>query len=195
MKIKSGSDWEERYQRGDIGWDMGRVSPPLKAYFDQLSDKTLEILIPGAGNAYEAEYLYNLGFENVYIADIAKMPLQNFAQRTPHFPKEKILHINFFDISQQFDFIVEQTFFCALDPSQRMAYAKQIQNVLKPNAKLVGVLFDFPLTDAGPPFGGNQLEYLKYFKERFKIHKLERCYNSHPKRSGKELFINFENNA
>ena len=54
--------WTERYANNQTGWDFGYVSAPLKEYFDQLTDRSLRILIPGAGNAYEAEYLWSLGF-------------------------------------------------------------------------------------------------------------------------------------
>ncbi|MFT7344682.1 MAG: hypothetical protein ACI9XP_001269, partial [Lentimonas sp.] len=49
--------WSERYKNLNTQWDIGRVSPPLRAYFDQLTDKSARILIPGCGRAYEAEYL------------------------------------------------------------------------------------------------------------------------------------------
>lgn len=193
MKTKIEENWEERYKAGDTGWDMGMVSPPLKSYFDKLENKDVDILIPGAGNAYEAEYLYSEGFNHVYIADIAETPLQSFANRVPSFPKQYILHVDFFDIQKQFDLIIEQTFFCALNPNLRINYAEKMKQLLKPGATLAGLLFDFPLTEKGPPFGGSKEEYLTYFEDKFKIHKLERCHNSHPKRLGKELFINFEN--
>ena len=53
--------WNDRYQNKDIGWDIGKISTPLKEYFDQLENKDLKIAIPGCGNAYEAEYLRALG--------------------------------------------------------------------------------------------------------------------------------------
>lgn len=53
--------WNTRYQTNDIGWDIGSVSPPIKAYIDQLTNKQLRILIPGCGNTYEAEYLLQQG--------------------------------------------------------------------------------------------------------------------------------------
>ena len=53
------------------GWDIGGPSTPLVKYFDQLADKQRKILIPGAGNAYEAEYLWAQGFSNVHVLDIA----------------------------------------------------------------------------------------------------------------------------
>ena len=39
--------WENRYRNQETGWDLGTVSPPLKAYIDQLEDKDVAILIPG----------------------------------------------------------------------------------------------------------------------------------------------------
>ncbi|NBC58591.1 MAG: methyltransferase domain-containing protein [Bacteroidetes bacterium] len=187
--------WENRYLNNHTGWDMNQVSPPLKVYIDHIENKNLKILIPGAGNAYEAEYLLNMGFKKVYVADIAKTPLNNLKHRVPSFPDEQLLHINFFDIQLKFDLIFEQTFFCALRPELRFEYVKKMHKILEPNGRLVGVFFDFPLTEEGPPFGGSKEEYLSYFKNYFKIKTLERCYNSHPKRQGKELFFNFKKNV
>lgn len=51
------SYWENRYTNNLIGWNIGYISTPLKTYIDQIKDKSLKILIPGAGNSYEAEYL------------------------------------------------------------------------------------------------------------------------------------------
>jgi thiopurine S-methyltransferase len=65
----SANAWNNRYLNDDIGWDLGEVSPPLKAYFDQLENKEIKILIPGGGNSYEAEYLLQKGFKNVFVVD------------------------------------------------------------------------------------------------------------------------------
>ena len=96
---------------------------------------------------------------------------------------------HFFDFEGSFDLIIEQTFFCALHPSLRKAYAEKMHQLLQPNGKLVGLLFDFPLTEEGPPFGGSLQEYDSYFSPLFKIDLLERAYNSIPPRAGKELFL------
>ena len=183
--------WENRYINGNTGWDMKTVSPPLKSYVDQLKDKELKILIPGAGNSYEAEYLYQKGFKNSFVADIAKTPLENLKKRIPEFPKNQLLHIDFFNIEDTFDLILEQTFFCALPPKLRPKYAQKMHQLLKPNAKLAGVLFDLLLTEDGPPFGGSIAEYKTYFTELFDLEILEPCYNSYPKRQGNELFFKF----
>ena len=69
--------WSERYKNNQSRWDIGQVAPALKAYFDQLPDKNISILIPGCGNAYEAEYLLKQGFTSVTLADISLKTLPN----------------------------------------------------------------------------------------------------------------------
>ena len=185
------SFWSEKYQSNQTGWDIGSISRPIKEYIDQLEDKDASILIPGAGNAYEAIYLYEQGFTNVSIVDIAKEPLDNFKKSVPDFPKDKILQEDFFSHKGSYDLIFEQTFFCALDPSLRVNYIDKMKDLLKPKGKLVGLLFDFRLDDVGPPFGGSEDAYTIDFKKRFHLKTLAPCYNSIKPRQGKELFINF----
>jgi hypothetical protein len=40
------SYWDKQYETNSMGWDLGEVSPPIKAYIDQLTNKNLRILIP-----------------------------------------------------------------------------------------------------------------------------------------------------
>ena len=63
--------WNDLYLNKNDHWDIGAVSTPLKEYFGQLKNKKISILIPGAGNAYEAEYLLKKSFKNVYVCDFA----------------------------------------------------------------------------------------------------------------------------
>lgn len=184
--------WSQRYLEQDTGWDTGSVTPPLKAYIDQLPDPSLRILIPGAGNAYEAEYLFNKGFSRVTVCDLAAEPLANLKQRCPEFPAEQLLQTDFFGLRERFDLILEQTFFCALNPSLRPDYAGKMYELLNPGGKLAGLLFDDPLNADRPPFGGSREEYLKYFSPYFKIRTFGPCYNSIPPRKGRELFIILE---
>ena len=183
------SFWNGRYQDENTGWDLGVVSTPLKAYFDQLSNKDLRILIPGGGNSYEAEYLHQLGFTNVYVVDLSETALNNIKKRVPGFPKEHLLHDNFFNLTNKFDLIIEQTFFCALDPKLRTSYAEQMAKLLANEGKLVGLLFDTELNTGQPPFGGDREEYINYFKSYFDVEIMEDCYNSEVSRRGRELFV------
>ncbi len=184
--------WENRYTNKQVAWNIGYPSTPLKTYIDQLESKTLKILIPGAGNSYEAEYLWNKGFKNVYVLDFAKQPLYNLKQRVEAFPEAQLVHSDFFELNDTFDLILEQTFFCALNPDLRKSYAEKMHPLLKPKGKLVGLFFDFELTESGPPFGGNLSEYKSLFKKSFEIKTLELSINSIKERQGKELFFIFE---
>ena len=94
--------WSQRYIDRRTGWDLGAVSEPLRAYIEQLEDKDAKILIPGAGNAYEAEYLHQQGFKQVYVLDISELPLKSFRERLPDFPTDHLLHGNFFDLEDQY---------------------------------------------------------------------------------------------
>lgn len=181
--------WDNKYQSNDIGWDLGAVSPPLKAYFDQLTNLDLKILIPGGGNSYEAEYLFNKGFKNVYVVDLSQTALDNLKHRIPDFPSSNLILDNFFDLNITFDLIVEQTFFCAINPSLRADYAKKASEILNVNGKVAGLLFDATLNTTHPPFGGSKTEYLDCFKPYFDIRIMDASYNSIKPREGRELFF------
>ena len=183
--------WDSRYKENRLGWDIGYPSTPLKEYIDQLEDKSIKILIPGGGNSYEAEYLFQKGFENVFVVDVSHSAKENFLERFPDFPEHQFVVNDFFNLEDRFELILEQTFFCALHPSRRRNYSKKMYELLKPKGKLAGVLFDFPLAE-GPPFGGSKEEYSGYFEPHFYIKKLERCFNSIPPRQGKELFFKLQ---
>ena len=184
--------WEERYVNNETGWNIGYPSTPIKAYIDQLKDKSLKILIPGAGNSYEAEYLWKLGFKNVFIIDIAKQPLTNFKNRVSDFPEDQLINLDYFELNNSFDLILEHTFFCALNPILRAKYVDKMHQLLKPNGKLIGLLFNFELTESGPPFGGSEREYKSLFEYKFQIKTLKKSINSIKERQGKELFFIFE---
>lgn len=184
--------WSQRYKEARTGWDIGSPSTPLKVYIDQLSDTNLKILIPGAGNAYEAEYLLKQGFRNVFILDISELPLQEFQNRNPEFPSENLVCEDFFEHKGSYDLILEQTFFCSFPPlpETRKKYAKQMHSLVCSGGKLAGLWFNFPLTDdlENPPFGGSKEEYIAYFESYFKVKTLEKAHNSISPRAGKELF-------
>jgi SAM-dependent methyltransferase len=190
MKLTS-DYWENRYQKNEIGWDTGKITTPIKDYIDQLNDKTIKILIPGCGNSYEFEYLIKQGFTNVFVLDYAKSPIENLKKRIPPAFHNKIIYQNFFDHDEKYDLIMEQTFFCALDPELRKNYVQKMHTLLKDNGKLIGLLFQFPLNEQGPPFGGSKKEYNNLFKELFEIKTLETAYNSIKPRENNELFFIF----
>lgn len=185
--------WENRYLNNEAGWDTGAVTTPIKTYIDQLTDKSIKILIPGAGNGYEFEYLISQGFDNVFVVDFAASPLNNIKKRMPSINDNQLIKADFFDIEGVYDLVIEQTFFCALQPDLREKYVQKMKSLLEPNGKIAGLLFQFPLTAQGPPFGGSETEYVNLFSNDFVIETMSPCYNSILPRAGKELFFILKN--
>jgi hypothetical protein len=70
-----------------------------------------------------------------------------------------------------------------------------MHELLAPNGKLVGLMFNDALNADKPPFGGNKEEYQKLFEDTFDIKKMEPCYNSIKPREGRELFVMIQHKA
>ena len=69
-----------------------------------------------------------------------------------------------------------------------------MHDLLSEKGKISGLLFNFPLTKDGPPFGGSYEEYVNLFSEKFTLKTLEPAYYSIKPRANKELFFTFEKN-
>ncbi|HHB77599.1 MAG TPA: methyltransferase domain-containing protein [Saprospiraceae bacterium] len=185
MKLDK-SFWENQYALQKTGWDIGGVSPQMRTYFEQLTDKNQKILIPGCGNGYEAIWLAQNGFRDVTVIDLAAAPLAHVNKQAP---TVKTFQGNFFDLEETFGLIIEQTFFCALDPILRKQYVKKMATLLEPNGILAGLLFDVEFGFDGPPFGGSAAEYMELFKTHFEIITLEKALLSIKPRLGNEVFF------
>lgn len=181
--------WDNRYTQNDFPWDVGFASPSIIDYFSTLENKELKILFPGAGNGREAAEIYKMGFLNVHILDYAPTPIQNFINANPSFPSTQIYCVDFFSHNNKYDLIVEQTFFCALNPELREKYVKKMVDLLNNEGKLVGLMFGVPMNPDKPPFGGNENEYRSLFEKKFNITTMKPCENSVPRRAGSELWV------
>lgn len=181
--------WNERYLLNETGWDLAQVSPPLKAYIDQLTNKNLRILIPGCGNSYEAEYLLQNGFTDITIIDIAPALVNRLKSKFQSNQYVEIVLGDFFTHKAEYDLVLEQTFFCAINPELRKSYVEAMAGLLAVGGKLAGVLFNKEFETPGPPFGGKSTEYQTLFKDAFNFKIFEACNNSFHKRADSELFV------
>ena len=184
--------WSLQYDNNLTQWDLGEVSPPIKEYINQLNNKDLRILIPGCGNTYEAEYLLQQGFTNITVLDYAPALVAKLKLKFINNPAIKIIEGDFFKHTGSYDLVLEQTFFCAIEPVLRLSYLSKMKSILAPGGKIAGVLFGKEFDKAGPPFGGIKEQYVSLFQNEFFIKIMEPCYNSHSKRQGSELFIILE---
>ncbi|MGQ3014591.1 MAG: methyltransferase domain-containing protein [Flavobacteriales bacterium] len=183
------SFWNDRYRLGETGWDTGSASPAITEFVKEYIPKQARILIPGAGNAWEAEALFRAGYSNITVLDISEEPLQNLQERVPDFPAEKLVCGDFFEHRGVYDLVLEQTFFCALEPRLRGEYARKMHELLAENGMLAGLWFGVEFEKEGPPFGGSLPEYQRCFEPWFHCEEAVICQKSIKPRAGRELFM------
>jgi SAM-dependent methyltransferase len=184
--------WNTRWKKKETGWDIGIAAPAITEYMLQYTNKDAAILIPGCGNAHEAQFLIENGFKNITLIDIATEAVLRLKKRFEGRGQVRILCEDFFHHKGEYDLIIEQTFFCAIPPNKRKEYAQKTASLLKNKGKIIGLLFDKIFEEKGPPFGGCSCEYKPIFNPFFEIKKLETCYNSITPRKENELFIIME---
>jgi thiopurine S-methyltransferase len=191
-KIQTVRYWDNQYINNQTGWDIGYASPPIREYFEQQEDQSARILVPGSGNGWEVEYLYQNGWQQTFLLDFAPAAIDHFTDRFPQFPASQIIRENFFEHQGTYDYIVEQTFFSSLPRSYREQYVKQALNLLAPGGKLIGLLFNHEFAFDGPPFGGTEAEYKDLFFNSFHVKSFGTAYNSIKPRRDREYFIILE---
>lgn len=187
------SYWNTQWNDNKTGWDIGYASPAIAEYLSNYPDKNASILIPGCGNAYEAEFLVENGFTNITLIDIAPKAVELLKEKFSDKEQIKVLCEDFFLHQGSYDLIIEQTFFCALPPRMRQKYVWKIHQLLNEKGVLAGLLFNREF-EINPPFGGNKTEYEQLFQHAFEFQSFDVTDKSIPARVGSELFIEFSKN-
>lgn len=181
--------WKNKYEMQATAWNINGYSTPLIEYIDSITDKNAKILIPGNGMSHDAMYAYSKGYKNIFVCDWIEKAKKEFFNRFPTFPTNQFILRDFFELEDSFDYIIEQTFFCALHPKERLKYLQKTKQLLRNDGYFSGVLFNHPFSEEGPPFGGQMQYYKELFSNYFEIEKLELCYNSIKPRKNRELFF------
>jgi methyl halide transferase len=189
MKPLDAPYWSSLYENESTGWDIGYPAPALVDFLDRLPDKSIRILIPGAGRGWEVDYAYRQGFGSVYYLDFATPAAALFKKQFPLFPADQVIVEDFFNMNERFDLILEHTFFCSLQPLRRREWARQCFQLLRQGGKIAGLLFNHEFGHEGPPYGGTETEYRELLSLDFDVEFLELCTKSIKPRAKRELFF------
>lgn len=147
--------WENIYDNDDTGWDLGGPTP----VFEELA-KSPEIIpgsmiVIGAGRGYDARSFAAKGFEVVAV-DFAQQAVEEMHRLSDPDVPLTILQADIFDLPKeflhQFDYVLEYTCYCAIDPSRRDAYGEVIGDLLKPGGRYIALAFPIGFYPGGPPF-------------------------------------------
>lgn len=187
--------WEEIYQGGRAGWDLGGPTPVFRRLLASQEFKPGRMIVLGAGRGHDAREFARHGFQ-VTAVDFAADAVQAMQDLSdPNAPIE-IVQRDLFQLPVEwtgaFDYFLEYTCFCAIDPKRRAEYADVVSRLLKPSGIYIDLAFPLDSHAGGPPFAVSVPEILRLFAERgFQLLERGRPTNSVPDRQGLEELLIF----
>lgn len=190
------SKWESDYQRGTAGWDMGTPTPVFRRVLGEGKFKPGRMIVPGAGRGHDAREFARHGFQVVAV-DFAEDAARAMRELMTPDARHEILQEDFFQLPAKydgtFDYALEYTCYCAIDPKRRDEYADTIARLLKRGG--IYIALAFPLDDhaGGPPFAVNADELVARMEKRgLKLLRRELPHDSVKPRRGREELIVME---
>ena len=192
--VNSARKWEADYARQTDGWDLGEPTPVFKRLLLQGQLVPGRMIVLGAGRGHDARLFARHGFQ-VTAVDFASQAVQEMRRLAdPGAPVEILQHDIFTlpeSLNGSFDYVLEYTCFCAIDPNRRAEYADLVERLLKPNGLYIDLAFPLDGRKGGPPFAVTEAEIFDLFEKRgFKLLSREKPAESvSPRRHAEELFI------
>lgn len=155
--------WEKCWKQGLTPWDLGTPTPLLLHLHRTASLPNGRALLPGCGSGYDVVAI--AGPERYVIGlDVSENAINKAIQLSSLLPNASyftFLKADFFTWhpTDLFDLIFDYTFFCAIEPDLRSAWARRIGEILKPDGELITLMF--PISDhvGGPPYKVSVSDY------------------------------------
>ncbi|KAB2878104.1 methyltransferase domain-containing protein [bacterium] len=194
MNVNHPDYWDHIYRNERPRWDLGKATPVFENWLKSGQPLgTGRIAILGCGNGHDALLFADNGFE-VTAIDFAVEPLEYLKKNIPKKQKNiSLLKADIFDLPQKyagtFDFVLEYTAYCAIDPVRRDEYVDSVYRILRPNGYLIGLFFPTDGRPGGPPFAIRYEEIDEKFLKNFSVVFDEIPEDSVAKRLGKERFV------
>ena len=183
--------WDNRYQTQTDRWNLGCPAPPFVQLLDEShAPKPGRIAVLGCGSGQDAMLFAMAGFDVIGF-DFAPSAIDRatVTARSRELQNIQFLQRNIFELEPEFnnhfDYVLEHTCFCAIDPVLRLDYVQIVKQLLKPNGTLIGLFYTHNRS-GGPPFGVKPKEVLEYFKPDFKTIAFGKAEDSIDKRKGEE---------
>lgn len=188
--------WQGRYDEQVTPWDLGAVSPHFSSVLENASLPIGKMLVPGSGRAHDAAFFAQRGFE-VTAVDYTKGAYIEASKLYGSLENLTIIQDDIFHLpdsfDDQFDYVLEHTCYCAINPSRRQDYVTMCHNVLKPNGQVIGVFWNIEDPD-GPPFGTTPEQLTAQFQPEFTLLSLDPVLKNTTGRGGQEFVGHFQKN-
>eukprot|EP00158_Paraphelidium_tribonemae_P001611 Partr_v1_DN24610_c0_g1_i1_m59915 putative Thiol methyltransferase len=175
------SGWDSLWKDGITPWNIGQPAPPMLELIEQgviLNGKNLRTLVPGCGEGYDVLYLASLpqvassmGLDISETAVEAIKTNSSANAKPEHHAKLSIVLDDFFtwNYGEKFDFVLDYTFFCAINPEMRQKWAERQAEIIKPSGQLLTIIFPLGDFENGPPFAVSVDAYKKLLLGNFKL--------------------------
>ena len=191
--VNSPDKWEADYQRGSDGWDLNGPTPTFRHLAASGRFKPGRMIVPGAGRGHDAREFARHGFR-VTAVDFSPYAVREMRRLAAPDAPVDILQSNLFALPSTldglFDYVLEYTCFCAIDPQRRDEYADLIARLLKPGGYYIDMAFPLESRAGGPPFAVSLPEILALFGSRgFVLVERQTPLDSVPQRRGLEELV------
>lgn len=189
--------WEADYERGTDGWDQGGPTPVFQRLAANGHFKPGRMIVLGAGRGHDAREFARHGHQ-VTAVDFAAYAVREMHRLSdPAAPINAMQHDLFRlprELDGQFDYVLEYTCFCAIDPQRRSEYVDVVARLLKPQGTYIDLAFPLDRHDGGPPFTVSIDEVIDLFTARnFALIQRETPIDSVKPRQGLEELLIFQN--
>lgn len=194
MDVNSPGKWDENYEQGTAGWDLGRPTPVFQRLLASGQLTPGRMIVLGAGRGHDAHEFAGRGFQVTAVDFSSQAVSEMHRLATAEAPVEILRHDIFTlpeTLNYSFDYVLEYTCYCAIDPNRRAEYADLVTRLLKPNGMYIDLAFPLDGRKGGPPFAVSAAEVLDLFQARgFKLISREKPADSiSPRRGAEELFL------
>jgi SAM-dependent methyltransferase len=166
-------DWDDAYRKGEIFWDKGQPSPPVKQYLERHKVRG-RTLVPGCGRGHEVALAVDFGLDAIGL-DIAPTGIAEARKLYPQLAGRFVVGDLFnppAELRGAFDVVLEHTCMSGLHPSLRASYRRGIDLTLRPGGLLIGVWYinpDLAPGDEGPPFPFSVPDLTVLFADGYEI--------------------------
>ena len=187
--------WEDIYISGDATWDLGGATPIFESISKDI--RPGKICIIGCGKGHDAVMFAKKNFE-VTAIDFAPSAISYLKQLAADVKVDiHAINTDIFNLSNdyynQFNYVIEQTCFCAINPTMRNNYEQLVSNLLVKGGLLIGLWFplDKNISEGGPPWATSVEEVKNLFSTRWEIEREEFSTLSIKPRKDREKLIVF----
>ncbi|KAG1328242.1 Thiocyanate methyltransferase 1 [Cocos nucifera] len=163
MASDAASGWEKSWEEGLTPWDLAQPTPVVQHLVQRESLPTGRVLVPGCGSGYDVVAIasperYVVGLE---ISHSAVKKAKEWSSSLSNANYFTFLVADFFtwQPTELFDLIFDYTFFCAIDPCMRAAWARKVRDLLKPDGELITLIYLISDQDEGPPYNVTVADY------------------------------------